>query len=111
MGELAADWALEPLSTALDDADPAVRAEAAASLGRLGNPTAVPELMALLSDPATRVRAAALDAAGRIGRCPSDPPPGIGPAISRRRHPTQGCRRPAGHGRSGIDFCHGTGFG
>ena len=42
MGELVADWTLEPLSAALDDADPAVRAEAAASLGRLGDATAVP---------------------------------------------------------------------
>ena len=60
MGELAADWALEPLIAALGDADPAVRGEAARALGRLSNGAAVPELIALLSDPVPRVRAEAL---------------------------------------------------
>ena len=60
MGDLAEDWAIQPLEAALRDADPAVRAQAARALGRLGDATAVPELIALLSDPENGVQNEAL---------------------------------------------------
>ena len=60
MGDLADDWAIQPLEAALRDADPAVRAQAAQALGRLGDATAVPELIALLSDPENGVQNEAL---------------------------------------------------
>ena len=44
MGELVADWTLEPLSAALDDADPAVRSAAARGLGHLDDGSAIPVL-------------------------------------------------------------------
>ena len=102
MGELVADWALKPLSAALGDADPAVRAEVARALGRLGNGAAVPELIALLSDPAPSGSGGGPGCAGRIGRCQGGTSLGASLAIPRRRHSPQGCRRPAGHGLPSI---------
>ena len=107
MGELAADWALEPLSAALGDADLAVRAEAARALGRLGNAMAVPELIAVLSDPDQRVRAEALGALAALGDARAIPH-----LTQAMQSPDVATRRKVAsallHGRSGIVLCHGA---
>ena len=67
MGNLADDWTIQPLETALRDADPAVRAQAALALGQVGNPDATPFLAAILSDSDAGVRASTARVLGWVG--------------------------------------------
>ena len=55
------------LSELLADPDPEVRRTAAEGLGKIGHPTASPELIAALADRDPKVRAAAALALGRVG--------------------------------------------
>ncbi len=58
--------AVEPLGEALKDADAAVRANAAAALGWIGDPRAAAPLMKCLKDADERCRAAAAQALGML---------------------------------------------
>lgn len=59
---------VDALSEALSDAHPAVRAAAAHSLGRIGNPSALPALKRAESDPEAPVKTAARAAVAKLSR-------------------------------------------
>lgn len=63
-----AEMALSALIGALDDSDAAVRRQAAASLGTIGNPRAIPALRNKLDDGEPAVRRAALRAISKLER-------------------------------------------
>lgn len=83
------------LTMALKDAHPAVRSSAAASLQRLGNPSALPALKALLHDSDTTVRRAAQRA---IQALEEAAPPGPGPALYYVGVGTPGSNAPGAQG-------------
>ncbi|GAB4212430.1 MAG: hypothetical protein OHK0013_35180 [Sandaracinaceae bacterium] len=62
---------IQALTAALADENPAVRAAAASSLGRLGNPSALTALRALERDPEAAVRTAAAEAVAALQRAGS----------------------------------------
>jgi HEAT repeat protein len=68
--------AVQPLTAALEDADPTVRAAAADALGRIGPDarSAAPTLLALLKDAQKPVRRAAVFALGRVDPEEKDAP-------------------------------------
>ncbi|HWQ18794.1 MAG TPA: HEAT repeat domain-containing protein [Methanotrichaceae archaeon] len=66
---MSAEPSLVPLSRALKDADPRVRAEAVNALGKIKDVRAVKPLVDVLNrDPNSHIRALAADALGSIGR-------------------------------------------
>jgi VWFA-related protein len=67
LGAVGAGAAAEPLLRALEDRSPEVRAAAAASLGRIRDPRAIPALVGLLGDPDGRTSRAALEALQGFG--------------------------------------------
>jgi HEAT repeat protein len=70
------------LIACLDDADPSVRAQACASLGRIGDPAVVGPLFALVADPDARVSQAAIAAVQSLG------------SEEARAHALEGARSP-----------------
>lgn len=67
------DHAVAAISAGLDNPNSAVRVEAAANLGSLGNPRAFEALRARLRDPAWNVRAGAVHAIGRLTQVADSP--------------------------------------
>lgn len=60
--------AVEPLITALEDTDPAVRYAAVEALGEIGDPMAVEPLKRVLRDKEARLRLLAVTALGNMGK-------------------------------------------
>jgi HEAT repeat protein len=91
----------------LGDPDPALRAGAAAYLGRRGSRRALPHLVQLLRDPDARVRRAAAGALGAIGdpralpfleRALSDDPLEVGETAARAARQIRSAAEPAADG-------------